>query len=59
MSQEHAKVFIEKMKNDEEFRESVQKLEDVDAKIEYIIQKGINFTSNELMFAAYSALVND
>ncbi|MCX6177855.1 MAG: Nif11-like leader peptide family natural product precursor [Chlorobiales bacterium] len=59
MSQEQAMEFIEKMKNDEAFREEVQKRDDGDAKLEYVIQKGITFTSNELMFAAYSALVND
>jgi predicted ribosomally synthesized peptide with nif11-like leader len=59
MSQEQAMEFIEKMKNDQAFREEVQKRNDADAKLEYVIQKGITFTFNELMFAAYSALVKD
>ena len=59
MSQEQAIVFIEKMKNDEAFRDEVIKIKDAESKIEYITREGLNFTSDELKFAAYSALIKD
>jgi len=56
MSQEQARVFLEKMKTDDAFREVVVGIEDVDTKLEYINQKGFSFTSNELEVAALSMI---
>jgi predicted ribosomally synthesized peptide with nif11-like leader len=59
MSQEQARVFIERMKTDEMFKDAVIKIENVEKKLAYINQEGIRFTSEELMFAAFSALMKD
>jgi predicted ribosomally synthesized peptide with nif11-like leader len=59
MSQEQAMMFIERMKTDEAFREAVIKIENVEKKIAFINQEGIRFTSEELMFAAVSALMTE
>ncbi len=56
MSQEQARVFLEKMKTDDAFREVVVGIEDVDTKLEYTNQKGFSFTSNELEVAALSMI---
>ena len=56
MSQEQARVFLEKMKTDDVFREVIVGIEDVDTKLEYINQKGFIFTSNELEVAALSMI---
>ncbi len=56
MCQEQAKAFLEKMKRDETFRESVIMIEDGEAKLEYINQEGFIFTSDELDVAVSSIL---
>ena len=56
MSQEQARVFLEKMKTDDAFREVIVGIEDVDTKLEYINQKGFIFTQNELEVAALSMI---
>ena len=56
MCQEQAIAFIEKMKLDETFRETVVMIEDVEAKLEYINQEGFIFTSDELDAAESSIL---
>ena len=56
MCQEQAKAFVEKLKRDETFRETVIKIEDVEAKLEYINQEGYIFTSDELDVAVSSIL---
>ena len=56
MSQEQVRVFLEKMKTDDAFREVVVGIEDVDTKLEYTNQKGFSFTSNELEVAALSMI---
>ena len=56
MCQELAIAFLEKMKRDETFRETVIMIEDVEAKLEYINQEGFVFTSDELDTAVSSIL---
>lgn len=56
MCQELAIAFLEKMKRDETFRETVIMIEDVEAKLEYIKQEGFVFTSDELDTAVSSIL---
>ena len=56
MCQELASAFLEKMKRDETFRETVIMIEDVEAKLEYINQEGFVFTSDELDTAVSSIL---
>jgi predicted ribosomally synthesized peptide with nif11-like leader len=56
MSQEQAKIFLEKMKSDDAFREAVIRIEDVDTKIEYINRNGFSFTSDELEVATFSMI---
>jgi predicted ribosomally synthesized peptide with nif11-like leader len=48
MSQDQAHAFLEKMTSDEVFRDAVIMIEDVEAKLEYIIREGFSFTSDEL-----------
>lgn len=56
MCQELAIAFLEKMKRDETFIETVIMIEDVEAKLEYINQEGFVFTSDELDTAVSSIL---
>lgn len=52
MCQELAKAFVEKLKRDETFRDTVVMIENVEEKLEYINQEGFIFTSDELDIAA-------
>ncbi|MEI7708170.1 MAG: Nif11-like leader peptide family natural product precursor [Chlorobium sp.] len=56
MCQELAKAFVEKLKRDETFRDTVVMIENVEEKLEYINQEGFIFTSDELDIAASSIL---
>ena len=56
MCQELAKAFVEKLKRDETFRDTVVMIENVEEKLEYINQEGFIFTSDELDTAVSSIL---
>jgi predicted ribosomally synthesized peptide with nif11-like leader len=51
MSQDQAHAFLEKMKSDDVFRDTVIMIEDVEAKLQYISREGFSFTSDELEVA--------
>ena len=54
MSEKQAVDFLEKMKRDEDFRESVLRIEDVETKMEYIHRLGFSFSIKELEIASTS-----
>jgi predicted ribosomally synthesized peptide with nif11-like leader len=54
MSKKQAEDFIEKIKNDDAFREEVMSIRDVKNKIGYINRQGFFFTSDELKNAWFS-----
>ncbi|MEI7707273.1 MAG: Nif11-like leader peptide family natural product precursor [Chlorobium sp.] len=54
MSQEHAKAFLERMKNDEEFNGAVLRMEDSETKMAFIQREGYEFTTDELETASSS-----
>ena len=48
MSIENAKAFLEKVKNDEDFRKSVQEIATAEERMEYVKGAGFDFTKEEL-----------
>jgi predicted ribosomally synthesized peptide with nif11-like leader len=52
MSQQQAEFFLEKMLKDDDFREAVIRIEDVESKMEYIHRQGYTFTVEELGIAS-------
>jgi len=59
MSQVQTDDFIESMKNNEGFRETVIGIDNVVEKTEYLNREGLSFTSDELMHAAYKVLAKE
>jgi len=55
MSKKQADRFLEKMRSDENFREDVIQIEDIDKKIKFLNRHGFTFTAEELEIA-YSML---
>ena len=51
MSKNHAQRFLEKLRSDEIFRDTVIKIEDVEKKIDFLNGAGFFFTSDELEIA--------
>jgi len=51
MSMESAKVFMEKMKTDEDFRKKVTECKDSEARKDLVIREGLDFTAEELKIA--------
>jgi len=54
MSKNHAQRFLEKLRSDEIFRDTVIKIEDVEKKIDFLNGAGFFFTSDELEDASES-----
>jgi predicted ribosomally synthesized peptide with nif11-like leader len=54
MSQEQAKAFLERMRNDEEFNGAVLRMEDAETKMAFIQREGYEFTTEELETASSS-----
>jgi predicted ribosomally synthesized peptide with nif11-like leader len=54
MSQQQAIFFLDKMLKDDDFREAVIRIEDVETKMEYIHRQGFSFTVEELGNASNS-----
>ena len=48
MSIENAKAFLERMKNDEEFRNSVGEIATAEERMEYVKGAGFDFTKEEI-----------
>ena len=48
MSIESAKAFLERMKNDEEFRNSVEEIGTAEERLEYVKKAGFDFTMEEI-----------
>ena len=48
MSIENAKAFLERMKNDEEFRNSVEEIGTAEERLEYVKKAGFDFTKDEI-----------
>ena len=48
MSIESAKAFLEKVKNDEDFRKSVRKIATAEERMEFVKGAGFDFTKEEL-----------
>ncbi len=59
MSNEHPMVFIDKMNSDDTFRDEVVRIDDEEAKIEYVNREGLNFSSDELKYAVFATLIKD
>ncbi len=57
MSKKKAEDFVEKMMNDEAFKDSVINIVNVKERIEFIQQQGFSFTSDELQNAWFSMLI--
>jgi predicted ribosomally synthesized peptide with nif11-like leader len=53
MSQEQAEAFLERMKNDDAFKATVIRMEDLETKMAYINRKGYTFTADELEKASH------
>jgi predicted ribosomally synthesized peptide with nif11-like leader len=54
MSQEQARAFLERMKNDEMFNGAVLRMEDTETKMAFIQREGYEFTTEELEAASSS-----
>jgi predicted ribosomally synthesized peptide with nif11-like leader len=50
MSMESAKAFMERMKNDEEFRKKVNECKDAEARKALVVNEGFDFTVEEIKF---------
>lgn len=48
MSIESAKAFLERMKNDEDFRKSVGEIATAEERMEYVKKAGFDFTMDEI-----------
>jgi len=48
MSLEAAKAFVERMKNDEDFRKKVNECKDNEARKAFVLKDGFEFTAEEL-----------
>lgn len=49
MSVVSAKAFIEKVKNDEDFKKKLGELKDGQARMEYVKKEGFDFTKEEIL----------
>ncbi|MEQ8167561.1 MAG: Nif11-like leader peptide family natural product precursor [Candidatus Eremiobacterota bacterium] len=59
MSLESAKLFIERMKTDEDFATGVTKCKDSGARKKFILEEGFDFTVDELSQAQGNELVEE
>ena len=48
MSQEHAQAFLERMRSDDTFIETLIRIEDAETKMNFIQSQGYEFTADEL-----------
>ena len=48
MSMESAKAFVERMKNDEEFRDKVNECKDAEARKALVLKEGYDFTVEDI-----------
>jgi predicted ribosomally synthesized peptide with nif11-like leader len=48
MSIESAKAFLERMRNDEDFRKSVEEIATAEERMEYVKEAGFDFTKDEI-----------
>ena len=59
MSIKSAKAFVERIKNDEDFRKSVGEIDTVEERIEFVKRAGFDFTKEELDSVVPSKLSDD